>query len=58
MLWGGCDQKFVDNEITAFYLLFHLQPAFCVIFLNTLIKGYVSLSDINDSSLCICPCFL
>lgn len=42
MLWGGCDQKFVRNEIPEFYLLFHLQPAFCVIFLNALIKGYVS----------------
>lgn len=57
-LRGGCDQGLADNEIIVSYLGFHLQPAFCVVFLHTLIKRYVSLNGINKSSLCICPCFL
>lgn len=58
VLWGDCDQKFINNEIAVFHLFSYLQPALCVVFMNTLIRGYEALNNINKSSLCICPYFL
>lgn len=42
VLWGDCDQKFINNEIAVFHLFSYLQPALCVVFMNTLIRGYES----------------
>jgi len=56
--FGETDQKLVNNDSAVFQQLFYLQPALGVLFMNTLIRGYESLNNINKSSLCICPYFL
>lgn len=56
--FGETDQKFITNEMATFHLLFCLHPALCVVFVNTLIRGYESLNVINKSSRRICPCIL